>query len=251
MTLITDSLSHDCAVHCDSNRLLWLDMARTASLGGMIVFHLFRDMEMFGIVPSGTTLEGGWALFARFVAGSFLVLSGISLVLSHSNGFRPASWARRLAIIAAAATLVSVVTRLGVPDAWIQFGILHAIAASSIVGLLFLRLSVLVCGTAAFAVILVSVFWGRSLDLPSWMAWTGLSATVPPALDYIPIVPWLAPFLFGMALAKAIDPARLEPRWSARLPRILTLPGQHSLLVYLVHQPVLIAVLAVFTRFLE
>ncbi|NDV53057.1 DUF1624 domain-containing protein [Yangia sp. PrR003] len=36
-----------------------------------------------------------------------------------------------------------------------------------------------------------------------WLAWTGLSAQVPPALDFLHLVPWLRPFLSGIALAHA------------------------------------------------
>ena len=246
MALHAESLGAS-TVQYERNRLLWLDIARTAALGGMIAFHFVRDMEMFALVPQGTTLVGFWAMLARLVAGSFLLLSGVSLVLSHGHGLRPAAWAKRFAVVAGAAVLVSLATRLAMPQAWIQFGILHAIAVASVVGLFFLRMSALFCTAAAGAVLWASVAIGRSLDLPGWMAWTGLGATVPPALDYIPIVPWLAPFLLGMALAKAIDPTRLEPRWSAPPPRLLTLPGKHSLFVYLMHQPVLIAVLATYS----
>ena len=236
--------------HGERGRLLWLDMARTAALGGMVAFHLVRDMEMFALVPPGSTLDGYWAYLARLVAGSFLFLSGVSLVLAHGDGFQLNAWAKRFATIALAALLVSLASRLAMPHAWIQFGILHAIAAASILGLVFLRAPAAVTAMLALTILGLSLAAGRSLDLPVWMAWTGLGARVPPALDYIPLVPWFALFLLGMAMAQAIDPARLEPRWRRQPPRILTLPGQHSLLVYLVHQPILIGGLAALTKIL-
>lgn len=244
MTLPAERLGDAWTAWENHARLLWLDIARTAALGGMIIFHIVRDMEMFALVPAGTTLGGFWAAFARVIAGSFLFLSGVSLVLAHGKGLRLGAWVRRFVVIASAAALVSVATRLAVPHAWVQFGILHAIAASSVLGLVFLRLPAAATAATALAVVWLSSAYGRGLDLPVWMAWTGLGATVPPALDYIPLVPWCAPFLFGMALAQAVDPARLEPDWTAPPPRILTLPGQHSLVVYLAHQPILIAVVA-------
>ncbi|OSQ52717.1 hypothetical protein MGEO_03255 [Marivita geojedonensis] len=233
--------------HDNRSRLHWLDVARTAALCGMIAFHFVRDMEMFEFMPPGTTLGGFWAVFARLVAGSFLLLSGVSFVLAHGDGLRLKAWAKRIAVIAGAAVLVSLVTRLVMPHAWIQFGILHAIAAASLLGVILLRAPALVTAAAASAVLGLSFVLGRSLDLPSWMVWTGLGAAVPPSLDYIPLVPWLALFLIGMALAQAVDPARLEPRWKTPPPLALTLPGQHSLLIYLVHQPILIAILAAFS----
>lgn len=228
-------------------RLLWLDIARTVALAAMIVFHFVRDLEMFALIAQGTTLGGFWAVFARCIVGMFLFLSGVSLVVAHGDGLRFGPWARRFASIAMAAILVSVVTRLAMPAAWVRFGILHAIALSGVLGLLFLRLPAAAAALGAVLVLWMSLAFGRSLDLPVSLAWTGLGANVPPALDFVPLVPWLAPFLLGMSLAKTVDPVRLEPVWRAPPPVILTLPGRHSLLVYLIHQPILVGMLAVVT----
>lgn len=243
----SDNLGDAIAKNKYRARLLWLDIARTAALGGMIVFHAVRDLEFFSLIPPGTTLDGFWAIFARLVAASFLFLSGISLFLAHGNGLRLMAWARRLGVVVGAAALVSLATYIAVPNVWIKFGILHAIAAASIVGLAFLRVPPLATAFSAVIALFVWIVWGRSFDLPSWTAWTGLKANVSASLDYIPLVPWLAPFLIGMAFAQAVDPVQLEPRWSKTPSPLLTLPGRYSLLVYLVHQPILLAVLAAYS----
>ncbi|RYH06642.1 heparan-alpha-glucosaminide N-acetyltransferase domain-containing protein [Tropicimonas sp. IMCC6043] len=49
-----------------------------------------------------------------------------------------------------------------------------------------------------------------SLDLSPWWVCTGLTRNVPPSVGFIPIVPWLAPYLAGMAVVKALPPAKLE-----------------------------------------
>jgi hypothetical protein len=54
----------------ESGRIVALDLARTAALLGMAVFHFTWDLEFFGYIPRGTTLEGGWAVFARLVASA-------------------------------------------------------------------------------------------------------------------------------------------------------------------------------------
>ncbi len=110
-------------------RLLWLDFSRAVALLAMLVFHFARDLEIFGFLPPGTTAAGGWAIFARLIAGSFIFLSGVSLVVAHSAGFQPKNWARRLAIISGAALLVTIATYAIFPDRYIYFGILHCIAA--------------------------------------------------------------------------------------------------------------------------
>jgi uncharacterized membrane protein len=223
-------------------RLCLLDLARTVALFQMIVFHFARDMELFGLIAPGTTLTGGWAVFARGIAASFLFFSGVSLVLAHARGFRGRAWLRRFLLIAGAASLISVVTYAVFPSRFIYFGILHALAAASLLGLPFLFLPVWASVAAAMSVLIADATVGRDVFASSWLAWTGLGREVPASLDLIPLVPWLAPFLLGVAFARIVDLRQLEPAWPRWFPvREAAWPGRHSLAVYLLHQPVLLA----------
>ena len=234
-----------------TRRLIWIDLGRSAALLAMAVFHAARDLEMFGALPPGTTVAGGWALFARLIVTAFLFLSGVSLVAARRGGLRlPAFW-KRLAVVTGAAALVTVATLIATPGAFIYFGILHAIAAASLFGLLLLRLPAWGAALFGVAVLAVDAELGRAIDIGPWWAWawTGIARFLPPSLDYIPLIPWLAPYAFGIAAAKALPLGWPEPRrpYGAVL-RVLAWPGGHSLGVYLVHQPVLIAVIWALTR---
>jgi uncharacterized membrane protein len=229
------------------HRLLWLDLARTAAVVGMVIFHVTFDLQMFGHVPPGTTFQPFWHYFARTVAGSFLFLSGISLWLAHGQGLRwPAFW-RRFAKIAGAAVLVSVVSHWTTPDAPIHFGILHGMAACSLIAVVFLRMPPII--TLAFAAVSFALPWWvqhPALD-PLWLIWTGLSETRPSMVDYVPIFPWLAPCLAGLAFAKlgALPHLSLPP---TPMLSALGFPGRHSLVIYLLHQPLLIAGFTAYAR---
>jgi uncharacterized membrane protein len=235
-----------------SPRIPAIDLARTVALLGMIVFHFARDLEMFGLAPIGMTMEPGWALFARIVAGSFIFLAGVSLVLAHGDGIRWRAFLRRLAMIAAAAALITLATWVTFPTTFIFFGILHSIAVASVIGLAFLRTPAwLTAGAALFVLYLPGVFRSEVLD-PLWLAWTGLAARTPPSLDFVPVFPWAGMFLLGMAAAQVSTALGLWDRLRPSSPpgralRAATWPGRHSLLVYLVHQPVLIGGLAAWT----
>jgi uncharacterized membrane protein len=67
-------------------------------------------------------------------------------------------------------------------------------------------------------------------------------------VDWYPILPWFGVVLIAIFLGHAFYPAgkrRFEiPDWS-RVPvlRQIAFLGKHSLLIYLVHQPVLIGIL--------
>ncbi|MDK3075289.1 heparan-alpha-glucosaminide N-acetyltransferase [Sedimentitalea sp. JM2-8] len=220
-------------------RLLAIDIARSIALVAMILFHLAWDLTMFGFLSQDTMQATGWKVFARIIAGSFLFLSGICLWLAHADGIRWRSFLRRLSILVLAATAVSLATRLAMPQAWVRFGILHAIALSTTAGLLFLQAPVAVLALAA----IVSLLLGRAdwavFDDPVWL-WTGLGGIRPRMLDYEPIFPWLGVCLFGLLFARLF-----ADRWQGltelpgKVGRILSWPGRNSLSIYLLHQPIL------------
>lgn len=217
----------------------------------MVAFHLVFDLQMFGLLPYGTTAEPFFYWHARLVAGSFLFLSGVSLWLAHGAGFRPRAFFRRWLVLVAAAGLVTLATALAFPDYYVFFGILHCLAASSLLGLAFLRLPALI--TAAFG---AAVIWashampGPAFDAPL-IRFVGLAIDPPLTLDFEPLLPWFGPFLLGLAAGKALDRhgrlAWLAPA-PGRLARSLAWPGQHSLAIYLIHQPLLISAVWLATK---
>jgi uncharacterized membrane protein len=234
------------------SRIVALDVARSAALLGMGVFHFTWDLEFFGHVTPGTTLQGGWAIFARLVASSFLFLVGVSLVLAHGEGIRARSFLRRLAMIAGAACAITAATAYAVPHAFIFFGMLHAIAVASVLGLAFLRAPVWLILGASLAVWFLPGFASSPAFDTRWLAWTGLAATPPASFDFVPVAPWFAATLAGIAAARLADGAGLWTRLRAIPPgpilRALAWPGRHSLAVYLLHQPVLLGFLWLVSR---
>ena len=229
-----------------ARRLLALDIARTAALLGMIAFHTVFDLQIFGLVPYGTTASPFFYWHARTVAGAFLFLSGASLWLAHGQAIRwPGFW-RRWVKLAAAALLVTVATRAALPDYYVFFGILHCLAVSSLLGLAILRLPALMIAALGIAVMAASYHLpGPAFDAPA-LRFLGLATQPVLTVDFEPLFPWLGPFLLGLATAKLASQLQLWPRLhlpETRLTRALAWPGQHSLAVYLVHQPMLIGLI--------
>ncbi|ENN85745.1 putative transmembrane protein [Rhizobium freirei PRF 81] len=230
-------------------RIGLLDTARGAALLAMASYHCTWDFEFFGYLDAGTAETGWLKAYARLIASTFLFLAGFSLVLANTPEIRWRSYGRRLAMIVVAAIAISVVTKLFIGPGWIYFGILHAIAASSIIGLLFLRLpafaTLLVAALLAAGIVVDNVIAPFSLhssafDTP-WLWWIGLSQTPQQSNDYVPLFPWLTPFLFGLGAAQLA----ISFGWLARLAKfgpgrnLIARAGRHSLAFYLVHQPVL------------
>jgi uncharacterized membrane protein len=229
-------------------RIPLIDQLRGIALIAMAIYHFTWDLGFFGYIEPDTATTGGWKIFARLIAGSFLFLAGFSLVLGHVPGFRLRSFLIRFGKIALAAAIISVATWFAFPETFIFFGILHAIAAASLVGLLFLRVPVTVTLIAAAAAVAAPLYLRAPLfDHPA-LWWVGLSVNIPRSNDYVPLLPWLAPVLVGIAVARLFVASPLPQRlagfggatkvwWKSLLEKA----GRHSLAIYLIHQPVLIA----------
>lgn len=237
-------------------RIPALDIARTVALVGMAIYHFTFDLEMFGYLAPGTAVTGGWAIFARTIAGSFLFLVGVGLYIGHGAGIRWRPFLRRLAVIAAAAALITAGTRYAMPDNYIFFGILHSIAVASLFGLLFLRLPALVTLAAAAAVVFAKPYLQNGwFDAPI-LAGLGLTTWPVRSADFVPVFPWFAATLAGIGVARIMGKAGLLRRLSqtgeaSKAQRIAAWPGRHSLAIYLIHQPVLISLLWLVSRFLS
>lgn len=242
------------AVSKKTERIELLDWLRGVALIAMAIFHFAFDLEMFGVVEPGYTVQPHWKYFARAIASSFLFLVGFSLFLAHSEGIRWRAFSIRFAKVAGAAALITIVTWFATPDVFIFFGILHSIALASLLGLAFLRFSWWGVALAAVAVFTLRAF-GRTpmLDAPVWW-WSGLSEISPRASDYVPIFPWFGAVLLGIAAAKLARNRQWLPE-IARFEmdnapgRLLKFIGRHSLVFYLLHQPVMIALLYGFLKF--
>lgn len=215
----------------------------------MIAFHLVFDLQMFGLLPYGTTAEPFFYWHARLVAGSFLFLAGFSLWLAHREGIRWQSFWWRWGKLAAAAALVTGATYLAMPDYFVFFGILHTLALASLLGLLFLRLpAFLTAGAGALVMLGSYVLPSPTFNAPL-LRFLGLATEPTLTVDFEPIFPWVGPFLIGLACAKTLGKAGALGFLKVpetRLVRWLAWPGQHSLTIYLIHQPVLMGLIWVY-----
>ena len=230
-----------------SRRFAALDMARGLALGAMVAYHFSWDLAWFGLVEWPVATSAGWQFFARAIAASFLMIVGISFAVATARGLRRVAFWRRLVVIVAAAGAISFITMLVLPDAPIRFGILHAIAASSVI-----LLGIRHAPTALIALMAVGLwalaFLGPVSAAPYWLFWTGMIADPPASVDFVPVVPWAGFACAGLALGRWLMPRLPERLWAWQphhLPaRLVTLAGRHSLLVYLLHQPALVAAVA-------
>lgn len=234
------------------SRILALDLMRSAALLGMVAFHISYDFLLFGLMPGEYASTATFYWHPRLVAGAFLALAGLGLWLSHAQRMRwPAFW-RRWLKIAAAAGLVTLSTYFAMPEFYIFFGILHAMALFSLLGLLFLRLPAPVTAILGLAVMFAGAYLRDDAFNAPLLAFLGLAAQLPATADFEPIFPWFGPFLLGLALAHfggSLGWWSRAAQWTGTpLLQKLAWPGRHSLTIYLIHQPVLMGLIWAYTQ---
>jgi uncharacterized membrane protein len=233
-------------------RIGLLDTLRGAALIAMATYHFTWDLEFVGYLTPGTAETGLLKLYARAIASTFLFIVGISLVLANTPEIRWRSFWKRFGMIAAASVVISSATYFFMPGEWIFFGILHCIAILSIIGVLVLRLPLplIIAITAAAVVAWIADTWVSPgllrwpLFNPRYLAWIGFADMPQRSNDYVPLFPWMVPFLLGLTSAsvalKTGLPAKLAALGTGS--SLLAKAGRHSLAFYLIHQPVLIAI---------
>jgi uncharacterized membrane protein len=234
------------------DRFWEVDAARGVAIIMMIVYHSTYDLDTLGGYDIQST-SGHWALFADLTAGLFLFLVGVSLAISRARtsltGWRLFGkyLARGLRILAYGMVLTVVLLALGMGV--VAFGILQLIGVSIILAYPFLglRLTNLVLGAIIFA----AGQYVLAQDLYSESFWLLPFGVVPEGVvmpDYRPLLPWFGVVLIGLFFGNVVygdgrRPAVLTDKTFVPARPLLPL-GRNSLLVYLIHQPIVIALLA-------
>jgi len=210
-----------------------VDALRGIAIVMMIAFHLAFDLSYFGNYDLNIH-SGLWRLFGRATASIFILLTGISLSLSHSRSATGMEkYLKRGLKIFCWGLLITLITRLFFPAEFIIFGILHFIGLSIILSYPFLgqkRWNLII----GLAIIIV----GLSLKGP-----LPLFPTPFRTFDYFPLFPWFGLIPIGIFLGNSLYPNHTRRFSIPELSTPLSLLGRHSLLIYLLHQPVLIALL--------
>jgi uncharacterized membrane protein len=235
-------------------RLWEIDVLRGIAVIAMVLYHFSYDLAYLGgLFDVGFFRSGVGLNMGRMIGGTFIFLAGLSLALSYSRAVasQPAGgtlcWkylGRGLKIFSYG-LVITFFTWIFLPNEMIVFGILHLIGASIILAYPFLRLKLANVALGLFCIAVGSYLHDFSVAHP-WFAWLGIRPNSF-MLDYWPLFPWFGVTLLGIFAGNALygDVSKRAVRTTPSPPssRPLAFLGRHSLLIYFVHQPVLIAAL--------
>lgn len=236
-----------------------LDTLRGLLLLNMVAYHALYDVVfILGIPLDWYTGPVGYA-WQQGICWGFLFLSGYCFRFSR----RPL---RHVLVILGAGMLVSLVTYIAMPEQRILYGVLWLLGIAGLIqcvvwwiwrtwqlppwpawlglaqsAVLFFLTRGVPYGYLGFENLVIC-------PLPAWLySKNGLEIFGLPgpgfwSSDYFPIIPWLFLYLCGYFLWRLTSP---HPRIMEKLKpglRPLAFLGRHSLLIYLVHQPVLLLI---------
>lgn len=245
-----------CGNTSSGQRAFELDALRGLAVLMMILHHLIFDLRYLLDLDVFAFQEKWWfdTLLRPVFLFIFLGVSGVCCSFSRSNARR----GFRLSLVALLLTAVTMtVWRLGGPDIVIYFNILHLLAIGTLLyagldrafGRKPERFYVVLLALAAIVLWTGSILPGLPRPQGYWLLPLGiLPAGSVNMGDYMPLLPWLGFFLIGaiigkLAYASCVSRFPNTPASVIRSVTPLTWIGRRALLVYVLHQPILLAVL--------
>lgn len=239
-----------------------LDVLRGFAIILMFGHHFMYDVHYIFGYPYFSWLFGPAmeSIYHPLIYILFIGVAGAASSFSRSNLKRSG----RLALIALGLTLItSLVSAALKSDYYVLWQVIHCLALCTFLNGLFER-TVLSEKTKIVILILTGFiilfylpqiinafnldYLGSPFLLPLGIGY--LRPEIPDMLDYLPLIPYSGCFFIGAALGKIIYPAGVvqKPYCTEKVFKPLAFMGRHALLIYAIHQPVLIALIWLWTK---
>lgn len=229
-------------------RYLILDDLRGITLVSMILYHAAWDLAYIFGVPMPWYGSIAAHIWQQSICWVFILLSGFCWKLGHHP-------LKRGLCVFMAGLVISLVTLFLPQNERIFFGVLTLIGSCMLLMIplhtFFQRVSPTI-GLALSAVLFALTYQLDSGSLPAFFyqgflgAYLGFTPAGFYSADYFPLLPWVFLFFAGYFLQALLQYNEVLDRFSWRGIRPLTLLGKHSLLIYMLHQPILYGVLSLF-----
>ncbi len=224
-------------------RIEVLDLCRSLCIAVMVVWHTLYDLAMFGLMEYTFVESPAYRAIAWLCGGGFILIAGICCRFSRNN------LRRGLIVLAAGVLVIAASLFVGAP---VLFGILQLLGLCMLLYGLFgeylEKLPHLALPIACVVLFPLTLWCTKTtvVDI-TWMFPLGFVTEGFYSSDYYPLLPWMFLFLFGTWLGGSLKGGG----GGASLPCALTWAGRHSLIIYLVHQPVICCVVYVLSRYLD
>ena len=242
----------------NDRRIILIDELRGLCILLMVVYHAFFNLVfIFGVNIPAFHAPFLQRFLQPLVAGTFVMISGIVSRYSRSS-------LKRGILVFLCGMAVTAVTAFFMPEQIIIFGILHLLGLCMIVqgiisksagvtrpdrlpalpgAMMFLAVFFaaynLPRGYLGFEGTAFHIMLPETLYTNIWLSPIGFPAVGFVSVDYFPIIPWIFLFFAGSCLGAMFQSGRAPEFFYKKRIRFLSATGRHTLIIYLLHQPIL------------
>ncbi len=225
-----------------------IDFTRGTALVMMLASNFITDLQFF---TNYTQFSTFWWWFARITAFMFVFLVGLSLNISYNRAKREGNakfskYLKRGLFIFALGLLITAVTFLFLGKDYVRFGVLHLIGISIIFAYPFLKWKAGIAFLSSLKLIATGIVLSLFTISSGAFEWLGLQPANFSTIDYFPLLPWFGVVLLGIYFSKnwyRKGERTFKPKVELKASNPICFLGRHTLLIYLIHQPIFIAIL--------
>jgi len=238
------------------SRFIELDFLRGFAIAHMIILHLLWDLNYYGIFNFFPVIQKTNII----VQIMFFTIVGICLSIGFNKTdenkrdklylhlLKRGAWIFSLGLVITAVTLVFM------PDRPIILGVLHCIGLCIILSIPFLKFqnkNIIIANILIISGIIIGSFNFQNPTLLHLLIGFHPADLWTYTIDYFPLLPWLGVTLLGVSIGNILYSGN-ERRF--KLPdlsvfhsiRFVSWLGRNSLIIYLIHQPFIVAVLTLY-----
>ena len=222
----------------------------------MIIYHFYWDLGYFGFIDLRVVTQGLGLIIAQLIGLSFITIAGISSRLQSLTNSYKSKMVRRIFRLMSISIAISILTFIIDKSNFIFFGILHFLSVCSLISLILIKIKsnfqlLLIClGTGLISISEIT------FNIPFIFSWLGFSKELPLTNDFYPIIPWITFYFFGFWLGSIINEITnkkyenisINDPQPGLVLKLIEYVGRKSLVIYILHQPLLFSLFFIFIQ---
>ena len=240
-----------------NKRIPLIDEIRGLSVLFMIIFHtIYQSVFVFSL--SESILDHPFIDLIQFIPQLlFISIASVSCVFSKNNF-------KRGLLCLLYGTIITLVTYLFVPSDLIILGILHFLGLAILLQLFlikFLKKIKPLLGGSTCLILFIVLYQYIVIDNQAilhfitnssflmniydngWLTLLGFPSPTFHSSDFFSLLPWFFLFLTGYFIGELIKPYSQKEFFTKSRSRFLVFLGQYSLIIYMLHIPILLLIL--------
>ncbi|MFA5603850.1 MAG: heparan-alpha-glucosaminide N-acetyltransferase [Bacilli bacterium] len=222
----------------ENKRIFEIDILKLIAITSMIIFHLIYDLNEF--VGLNVNYESGfWYFLGRMAAILFIILSGIN------SGFSKDIFKKGIVTLSFG-LIVSVITFIIFNNQYVRFGILHFLGICMMLYPILKKLN-----TYWLLMLIFLICFGINTPIYNIEIFKFFDNIFGKAsVDYYPLFPYVSLYIAGIVFNKVFYYKKVSIFNLYTKNKIIIAVSKNSLLIYLIHQPLILGIIFIISLFI-